>query len=221
MTNGTLFQGITEQDHRKMMRCFKAGEKLYQPEEVICTYGENSQQIGILTEGEASLIRIQEDGRQTLLEYLHAGDIFGEILSMFSSKIDAIQVICTKKCRVEFIDYNHLVRQCPNACACHSTLISNALLLISRKAVQLSERLDILSQRTIREKLLRYFSLMAAEQNSSAFTLPFSLSALADFLCVDRSAMMREIGKLKKEGLLQINKRKVVLISDPSVLKEH
>lgn len=219
--NGALFQGITENEYQRMMHCFHAERKVYHPDQIICTYGENHQQIGILSEGEASLIRIQEDGRQTLLEYLHAGDIFGEPLSVFSSKIDVIQVICSKTCCVEFIDYYHLTKRCHKACSFHSTLVSNALHLLSLKAIHLSERLDILSQRTIREKLLRCFTLMAADQQTSgSFTLPFSLGTLADYLCVDRSAMMREIGKLKKEGILQIDRRRITLI-DPICHKAH
>lgn len=142
-------------------------------------------------------------------------------LSVFSSKTDIIQVVCSKTCCVEFIDYYHLTKRCPRACSFHSTLVSNALHLLSLKAVHLSERLDILSQRTIREKLLRCFTLMAADQQAScSFTLPFSLGTLADYLCVDRSAMMREIGKMKKEGLLQMDKRQITL-SDPIFHKEH
>lgn len=219
--NGALFQGITESEYREMMHCFHADKKVYHPDQIICTYGDERRKIGILSEGEASLIRIQEDGRQTLLEYLHAGDIFGEPLSVFSSKTDIIQVVCSKTCCVEFIDYYHLTKRCPKACSFHSTLVSNVLHLLSLKAVHLSERLDILSQRTIREKLLRCFTLMAADQQADcSFTLPFSLGTLADYLCVDRSAMMREIGKMKKEGILQMDRRNITL-SDPICHKAH
>lgn len=213
MPEGTLFQGITDEQYNKMMVCFHASEKSYLPEEIICTYGENNQRIGILLQGEVSLIRIQEDGHQALLEYLHTGDIFGEALSIFSNKIDPIQVVCTKQTRIQYIDYSHLVKRCPKACPFHSILVSNALTLLSNKAIQLSERLEVLSQRSIREKLLRCFTLMASEKQSPSFLLPFSFSSLADYLSVDRSAMMREIGKLKKEGLLLINKRKILLVS--------
>ncbi len=219
--NGALFQGISEQEYEQMMRCFHADKKNYQPNQVICTYGENRPKIGILTRGEASLIRIQENGRQTLLDYLHTGDIFGESLSVFSSKMDIIQVICSKACQVEFIDYYHLTKRCPKACTFHSTLVSNAFLLLSKKAVRLSERLDILSQRTIREKLLRYFTLAAADQPAGCpFVLPFSFGTLADYLCVDRSAMMRELGRMKEDGLLLTDKRRVTLI-DPTFHREH
>jgi len=83
--------------------------------------------------------------------------------------------------------------------------------LISRKAIALGEHLEILSQRTTKEKLLCYFEKLAQEQHSDSFTLPFSLSTLADYLSVDRSAMMRELKKMKDERLVEVAGRQVTL----------
>lgn len=73
------------------------------------------------------------------------------------------------------------------------------------------ERLEVLSQRTIREKLQCYFSLLNARYRTSTFTLPFSFSALADYLSVDRSAMMRELKKMKEDGLIQTDRHEITL----------
>ena len=127
------------------------------------------------------------DGRQTILEYLKTGDVFGSALSALSPNGDSLQVICTKSCKIQFIDYAHLIRRCPNACSFHSLLVSNALQLISRKAIALGEHLEILSQRTTKEKLLCYFEKLAQEQHSDSFTLPFSLSTLAGGNCKIRT----------------------------------
>ena len=152
------------------------------------------------------------DGRQTILEYLKTGDVFGSALSALSPNGDSLQVICTKSCKIQFIDYAHLIRRCPNACSFHSLLVSNALQLISRKAISLGEHLEILSQRTTKEKLLCYFEKLAQEQHSDSFTLPFSLSTLADYLSVDRSAMMRELKKLKAEGIVKSERKTFTLV---------
>ena len=121
-------------------------------------------------------------------------------------------MICTKSCKIQFIDYAHLIRRCPNACHFHSLLVSNALQLISRKAIALGEHLEILSQRTTKEKLLCYFEKLAQEQHSDSFTLPFSLSTLADYLSVDRSAMMRELKNLADEGIIERDGKKLRIL---------
>ncbi len=206
----SIFDNISPDEYEQMMACFHAVKRQYLPGETIVSYGTGSSLIGILLEGEATATRTHPDGRQTILERLERGNIFGEPLST-ASDISLVQIICQKKAAVQFIDYSHLMKRCPKACPFHSQLVSNALQLLSQKAVRLSERLDILSQRTIRAKLSFYFLLMSKKEQSSSFDLPFSMSDLADYLSVDRSAMMRELKKMKEEGLLSIQKRRVTV----------
>jgi CRP-like cAMP-binding protein len=91
-------------------------------------------------------------------------------------------------------------------------LVQNMLRLISEKAQSLSERVDVLSRRSIREKLLCYFRQLSEKTGSSTFTLPFSLSTLADYIATDRSAMMRELKRLREEGLLRSDGRRFTLL---------
>ena len=211
MQHGALFQGISEEAYHQMMLCFQSVERTFRADTTICTYEQRTSAMGVLLEGEAALMRTQADGRQTILEYLKAGDIFGEILGLHYGSTDIIQLIALKSCLVQFIDYEHLTKRCVRACSHHSQLVSNALQMMSRRTRQLSERLEVLSQRSTREKLICYFTLMAQENEEKTFELPFSLSTLADYLSVDRSAMMRELKKLKEEGRILLDKRTVTL----------
>ena len=104
-------------------------------------------------------------------------------------------------CDVLMIDYEHIVKRCPKACAHHSTVVANLVKLMSEKTQALSEHLEILSRRTTREKLTAYFSLLAAKNKSAYFTLPFSQTSLADYICVDRSALSAQLSRLRREGL--------------------
>ena len=81
------------------------------------------------------------------------------------------------------------------------------------KAQGLSERVDVLSRRSIREKLLCYFRQLAEKEDGQNFQLPFSLSTLADYIATDRSAMMRELKKLKEEEIIVSDGRKFTLLS--------
>lgn len=206
-----LFDGITPEEYTQMMTCFHATEKNYRAEETICSYDTTARRIGCLLEGEAAIVRTYYDGRQSILEYLKTGDVFGSALSAVSAESSALDIICKKNCRIQFINYEHLIKRCSNACSFHSQLVNNALQLISRKAVSLSERLEVLSQRSIRDKLLCYFMQQTQGLDTATFLLPFSFSSLADYLSVDRSAMMREMKKLKEEGLISVNKKQITL----------
>ena len=218
-----IFQNITQEQFDKMLECFQSHKKKYSANEVITTYDKGSSKIGIILQGEVLIVRTHYDGHQTILERLESGDIFGEMLAIVPSSVSFIQVISAKPCSVQYIDYQCLIKRCSKACPWHSLLVNNVLLLITQKAVHLTERLEVLSQRTTREKLLCYFSLTASHCGSNSFQLPFSLSTLADYLSVDRSAMMREIKKLKDEHLITLDRRCVTLFPNqftPSFLQE-
>ena len=90
-------------------------------------------------------------------------------------------------------------------------MVENLFHLVTEKAMFLSERVEVLSRRSIREKLLRYFQLQATKERGRSFLLPFSLSALADYISADRSAMMRELKKMREEMLVTITGRQVTL----------
>lgn len=207
-----LFQGIQPDEIARMMVCFQAVEKRYLPGEYICSYGENNTKIGVIMEGSVQILRTHEDGRQTILEHLKPGGVFGETLSFISQATCTLQVYSIEKTKIIYIEYAHLIKRCSKACSFHSQIVNNTLQIISHKAVQLSERLEVLSQRTTREKLMCYFAIQSAHHHSASFTLPFSLSTLADYLSVDRSAMMREIKKMKDEKLIQTERQKIVLL---------
>ena len=145
------------------------------------------------------------------MEVLGAGGVFGRTLAFAASNGDSLEVICRTSCDVLFIDYPHILKRCERACTHHSLLVQNMLRLMSDKAQALSERVDVLSRRSIREKLLCYFRQLADKAGEETFTLPFSLSTLADYIATDRSAMMRELTRLREEGVVQSEGRQFTL----------
>ena len=216
-----LFAGITPLNLEQMKTCFHISTRKYKAGEWICSYGNGPWKIGLLTEGEAAIVRISADGTQTLMEQLLPGDVFGEIFFLHAGNLENYSVLAHKTCRIHFFDYRHVFTPCGKACEGHSHLIENVLLLMSQKATKLGERVEILSQRSIRSKLKSYFYIMSVRTGSNAFLLPFTLSTLADYLSVDRSAMMRELKKLREEGLVDVQRRNVqVLVPEWLVTEE-
>lgn len=198
-----LFQGISHEEYQAMVACFRAVRKVFRAEELICDLSDvKNDRIGIIERGEAAVIRVDEMGISTVMEELRLGGVFGQSLAFAGSVNDSVQVVARTTCEVLFIDYPHIFKRCERACTHHSILVQNMLRLIAEKAQGLSERVDVLSRRSIREKLLCYFRQLADKTGDDCFTLPFSLSTLADYIATDRSAMMRELKHLREEGIV-------------------
>jgi len=208
----TLFMGISEAEYDAMLHCFETYEQSYSSGALIRTFDDRSRSVGILQSGRADILRLDADGGKTVLEQLEEGSIFGEMLAFSGAEQENICVVCTQSCQVLYIDYEHIIKRCPKACPHHSILVQNMLMLLSQKALLLSQRVEVLSCRSIREKLLHYFSLCSHQQGSPSFRLPFSMSALADYICADRSAMTREMSRLKRENVLAVDGRRITLL---------
>ena len=198
-----LFQGISHEEYQAMVVCFQAVRKIFRADELIYDLTDvNTDRVGIIERGEAAVIRVDEMGISTVMEELRLGGVFGQSLAFAGSVNDSVQVVARSTCEVLFIDYPHIFKRCERACTHHSILVQNMLRLIAEKAQGLSERVDVLSRRSIREKLLCYFRQLADKEGAEQFTLPFSLSTLADYIATDRSAMMRELKRLREEGIV-------------------
>lgn len=202
-----LFAGILPEELDQMKTCFEMEKRTYREKEEIPMDGK----IGILLSGSISLNRLGIDGNLDMLEYLSDGGIFGAFFSLFEDNGDII-ALCEKACTVMFIDACHITKRCSRACHHHSQVVENLLSLMTEKVQQLSEKVEILSHRSIREKLLCYFRLQSTKTGKTEITIPFSFSALASYLCVDRSAMTRELRKMKTEGLVDVNGRQIYLL---------
>ena len=206
-----IFEGISWDERHCMRDCFGMREQNFRAEEVVYEFDSAGGVIGIITEGTAVLERIDENGSRSILEHLGTGSVFGEMLMFANVAGDHIAVVGEKPCEVWFMRGDQLTKRCEKACDHHSRMVENMFHLVAEKATTLSERVEILSRRSIRDKLMCYFCMQAAKVNSNRFLLPFSLSALADYISTDRSAMMRELKKMREEGVVEIAGRKVIL----------
>ena len=208
-----IFRDITDAEVEAMIQCFRMRRGRYEPGESICTYGGHSGEVGVLLRGAAEVVRFDGAGNRTILERLETGGVFGEPLAFTTDLGDCVEVVSDGSSAVLFMEYDHIMKRCAKACAHHSKLVQNMFRLVADQTQRLSRRVEVLSRRSIRDKLLCYFRLCCLEAGGREFTLPFTLSALADYISTDRSAMMRELRKMRQEGLVAVDGRRVSVLT--------
>lgn len=208
----SLFQGVVEQDLETMLNCLGATERKYKKNDVIILAGSKITSVGILVEGNAQITRDDAEGNRAILSELGRGDLFAEAYVAAGSLEVPITVIATSDCRIVWIPFSKIVGTCNFACDFHRTLVQNMMKVIAAKNVLMNEKMRILSCKTTKEKLLTYLSDYSERAGKSKFKIPFSRNELADFLSVDRSAMSRELSKLRDEGYLNYHKNEFELL---------
>jgi len=191
--------------------CLRMQKKAFAKGEIITTYMEKRKQICILLSGKADLIRYDLNGNKDIIDRFSKNDIFGEAFYPVNNN-NELFALATEPCEVLLFLYDDVQIKCRTHCRFHTTLVSHVLELVLNNVVHQNTRIEILSKRTIREKLLSYFSILSSKNYSKNIILPFSLTSLADYLSVDRSAMMREIKSLIDEGFILKDGNKIKLL---------
>lgn len=191
--------------------CSKVQIKHFSKDEVITNYIQKRNQLCLLVDGSADLVRYDLNGNKTIIEHFTKGNAFGEIFYTISTN-NELFVEAKKSSTVLFYIYDDLSKKCKTNCKFHAILTNNLPEIILNKVIDLNTRIELLTKRSIREKLLGYFSVLSTRSFSKTITLNDSLTNLADYLGVDRSAMMRELKTLKEEGIIKKNGNKITLL---------
>lgn len=156
---------------------------------------------------------VQEDiwGNRNILSRTTPGQTYAAAFACAPSSVSNVSVVTETPTAVLFLNVKRLLTVCPSACAHHSRIIRNLLSDLAGKNLLLNEKLTHIAQRTTRAKLMSYLSAEAQRRGAVEFDIPFSRQQLADFLAVERSGLSLELGKMKKEGLLDYHKEHFVL----------
>ena len=207
-----LFSGVGEEDIASLLSCLGARKKEYKKGEYILREGEHISDIFILVEGK---IHIQKDdywGNRSILSVISVGEMFGEGYAAPESGALLNDVVAVEDSLVIFFDVKRILTTCSSACRFHNMIVQNMFFAISDKNRKLVQKLGHMSGRTTRTKLISYLSEEAKRQGSSTFTVPFNRQQLADYLCVDRSAMSNELCKMRDEGMIKFEKSRFELL---------
>lgn len=191
--------------------CHSIKEKSFSKGEVVTSYIQKRNQVCIIIDGGADLLRYDFNGNRTIIEHFSKNDIFGEVFYNVTTNNELV-VVAKQRSKVIFFPYDRINERCDANCEFHQFVYDKFPELILNKITDLNLRIELLTKRTIREKLLGYFNLQTAKNLSKSFTLPFSLTDLADYLSIDRSAMMREMKLLKEEGFIKKTGNKFTLL---------
>ena len=204
-----LFSGIDVYDCHRMLQCFKTDCRKYRAGEKVSDFSGFSDKIGIVLNGSAVIVKYDYNGNRTIIEHLGEQGIFGKYFAYTSFSENDMEVICDTDCEIMYVRYSEITKRCESACRCHSQVVENLLALMSKKMISLSERIEVLTQRTIVENLISCLRIIEEKTpDGDTPQLQFTITELADYLCVNRSALQREIAKLRSRGVLRIDKRK-------------
>jgi len=204
--NSPLFEGISPEDRKAMLGCIGYHVGTFRKGDIIAFEEENIKHIGILLSGAVDMIKEDFWGNKTMLVRMRKDELFGETFACGEDNLSVVTFMVSEDARILFIPFDRVMRSCTMACVFHHQLIENMVHIIANKNRDLMRKVEVVSKRTIREKLLSYLSIQAQLQESRYLEIPLGRVELAEYLCVDRSALTRELVKMKEDGLIDYDR---------------
>ena len=207
-----LFNDIDIDDIPSLLSCLDASVKEFKKNSVILSEGDSPEYICAVLKGNIIISHNDYNGNRSIISTIAAPNIFSEAFTCSAADSLPVSVTAAENCVILFISGRKLLDPCSNSCPSHKTLISNLITILARKNILLNQKLELLSKRTTKEKIMAYLLAESKKHDSRSFTIPYDRQALADYLGVERSAMSAEISKLKKAGLIESNKSQFKLL---------
>ena len=209
--NMMLFRNLTEAEMSSCLKALDAYTKDYRKGSFILRAGDSCEAMGIVLSGSVTVESSDLWGNRSILTHIGKHGVFAEVYALIPSETMGVDVRANEACTILFVGVGRL----NNAMYAHkpwaTTLTSNLLAISTRKNLTLSSRSFHTSPKTIRERVLAYLSSIAQQKQSNDFDIPFDRQQLADYLNVDRSALSKELGKLRDEGIVTYRKNHFVL----------
>ena len=207
-----LFYGFEPEGVERIVGCLGARVLSFNKKETILCEGERASHIGILLSGSVHIIQVDYYGNQTILDDAHPSDLFCESFACAGVESLPVSVVACEPCEVFLFPAGGVLHTCERNCDFHRRMIYNLVHDLADKSLALHQRIKIVSKRTTRDKLMEYLMVQAAESGKKSFEIPYDRQELADYLEVDRSGLSVEIGKLKREGIIENRKRRFTIL---------
>lgn len=201
-----LFRGMTEQEAKDVLVCLQAETRKFNKGDTIYHMGDSIGAMGMVLSGSVNIENDDIWGNKNILDNISVGQVFGETYACLPSEPLMINVVAAENAEVLFLEVSRLLTTCANACGAHNRLVQNLLWVTTQKNLALSRKIFHTTPKSIRGRLLSYLSTQAVREGNSHFFVPFNRQQMADYLCVDRSAMSNELSKMKQEDLLDFHK---------------
>lgn len=197
-----LFDGLGPEDRRAVLECVGYHISTFRKGQIVAFEEEDIRHIGILLSGAVDMVKEDLWGDRTMLVRMGKEELFGETFACGDDPVSTVTFVVSEDAKILFLPFDRVMHCCTMSCGVHHRLIGNMVRVIANKNRDLMRKVEVISKRTIRERLLAYLSIQAQLQGSRSLRIPLGRMELADYLCVDRSALTRELAKMKEEGLI-------------------
>lgn len=214
LKNHPLFQDLSESDLDQLYHAACMRSQFFEKNQTVFHAGDRICEVGIVQTGNVHIEMIDLWGNKSILSSIAPGQIFAETYAICRKPL-LVDVTAAAPREILFLNLEFLARFFSEPGSCRDAIMQNLFAICVRKNLILSNRIFCTTPKTVRGRLLVYLSSESAKAGSTSFTIPFDRQGMADYLNLDRSALSKELGRMKKDGILDFKKNHFILYQNP------
>lgn len=214
-----LFKGLDTPELKSYLQNAKVIIQSYKKNDFIAISGDSMEGIGVILEGSAMLTRENVLGQRVIMANLESSAMFGEALLFSKLPLWPATIKAMKPSKIMFIPLETFIETLPDCHQCQTKILSNLLEDLSEKALLLTRKVHYLTLKGMREKIFAYFTDLHTIQHSETLLLPHNREQMAEVLNVSRTALSRELGRLRDEGIIDISGKTVTLLELEEIME--
>ena len=207
-----LFSGCSPEEVQKILthagysfRKYNKGENIYRP-------GDSIERCGLILGGSVDVIQVTASGREELVVREKAGELIGQAFCITGTRNSFIHFRASDEVTLLFFELRRIL-QTPNSQNYYIKFIMNISTIMATSNIELNRKIRILTQKTLRDKLLLFFKEISRNnQDSPVIRIPYTREQIGSFVCADRASVCRELGKMQDDGLIRLNGRRLILL---------
>ena len=201
-----IFRGMTENEIVDALKGLNAITKGYEKGATILCAGSTTGSMGLVIDGSVTIENNDIWGNRTILGYVGKNDFFAETYGLLSHEPMLVDVVANEDCKIVFLSISILRTGTLKNEVWASKIVRNLLMISMQKNLALSGRSFHISHKTVRGRVMSYLNSESIRKGKMAFNIPFNRQQMADYLNLDRTALSKELGRMKREGLIDFNK---------------
>lgn len=207
-----IFRGMDKDEVADSLKFFQANEQNFKKGATILHAGDVTDKLGLVVEGSVTIESDDVWGNRTILSKVEMGQFFAETYSLLPGEPLLVNVVANENCHILFLRIGSLERLQNNMDRWMIKFVSNLLIVSTHKNLMLSSRSFHTAPKTIRGRVMTYLNSVSMQKHTREFNIPFDRQQLADYLNLDRTALSKELGKMKRDGLIDYYKNSFKII---------
>jgi CRP-like cAMP-binding protein len=206
LQNARLFQGMSAEEISSALRNLLAEEKKYKKGQTLLYAGDITERLGLVLEGSVTIESNDAWGNRTILSHVGRMQLFAETYALLGDEPLLVDAVANEDCRVLFLRVGSGQKLLDLSSSWSQKLTVNLLTITSLKNLHLAGRSFHTAPKTVRGRVMAYLNTVSLQTQSTEFDIPFDRQQLADYLNVERTALSKELGKMRDDGLIKTRK---------------